>query len=292
MYNSFGKPGTFLGNGVILGSVVSVRFVSTLPTFGIVNIPLFSVITFTIAYDPRPIASGKNKAVIPQITPGIIGLIKNLILELLANLVVNNNDFINIKAKIAEKKPTKKRLGKAENISKRMNVPFYQDMHEMMRNEDIDVIVILTESGNHAKHVIELANYGKHIIVEKPMALSLEDADRMISACKKNEIKLFVIKQNRFNLPVRKLREAIDQGRFGKIVMGTVRVRWCRKQEYYNDAWHGKWFSDGGVINQQAIHHIDAFNWIVGPVEKVCSLSANQLNKLEAEDTFISILKL
>ena len=80
-------------------------------------IPLFSVITFTIASDPRPIASGKNKAVIPQITPGISGLIKNLILMLLANLVVNNNDFINIKAKIAEKKPTKNKLGKAESRS-------------------------------------------------------------------------------------------------------------------------------------------------------------------------------
>ena len=68
-------------------------------------------------------------------------------------------------------------------------------------------------------------------------------------------------------------------------------MRWCRKQEYYNDEWHGKWFIDGGVINQQAIHHIDALNWIVGPVQKVCSLSANQLNKLEAEDTLVAALK-
>ena len=82
------------------------------------------------------------------------------------------------------------------------------------------------------------------------------------------------------------------QKRFGKIVSCSVRLRWCRFQEYYNDEWHGKWASDGGVINQQAIHHIDAYNWIVGPVEKVCSISANQLNRLEAEDTLVAILKL
>src|SRR5687768_8239676 len=115
-------------------------------------------------------------------------------------------------------------------------------MHELMKSVKPDVVVVLTESGNHAKHVIELAKYGKHIIVEKPMALTIDDADAMIEACIANNVKLFVVKQNRFNVPVVKLREALEANRFGKLVMGTVRVRWCRDQSYYDqDKWRGTW---------------------------------------------------
>ena len=102
----------------------------------------------------------------------------------------------------------------------------------MMQIERVDVVVVLTESGNHAANVVELAQYRKHIVVEKPMALTLDDADAMIRACDKFGVKLFVVKQNRFNVPVTKLREAIEEGRFGKLVLGTVRVRWCRPQNY------------------------------------------------------------
>jgi predicted dehydrogenase len=131
---------------------------------------------------------------------------------------------------------------KARAIGSQFGVPYFRDMHEMMRSADIDVVVVLTESGNHARHVTELAQYRKHIVVEKPMALTLDDADAMIHACDRAGVKLFVVKQNRFNLPVQKLREALEAGRFGKLVMGTVRVRWCRDQRYYNqDAWRGTW---------------------------------------------------
>lgn len=181
---------------------------------------------------------------------------------------------------------------KAENISNLMNVPYYLDMHEMMRKEVVDVVVILTESGNHAKHVIELADYGKHIVVEKPMALSLEDADKMILACDKNQIKLFVIKQNRFNVPIVKLRRALDEGRFGKIVMGTVRVRWCRKQEYYDqDSWRGTWQLDGGVLANQASHHIDLLEWMLGTPVSVYAIAKKSLVNIEAEDTAVVVLK-
>ena len=115
---------------------------------------------------------------------------------------------------------------RAKALADLHGVPAYSDMHEMMQNEQIDVVTILTESGNHARHVIELSTYGKHLIVEKPMALRLDDADRMIEACDRNRCKLFVVKQNRFNVPVVKLREAMEAGRFGKLVLGTVRVRW------------------------------------------------------------------
>jgi predicted dehydrogenase len=181
---------------------------------------------------------------------------------------------------------------KARKIANQYNVPFYTDPDKMMQNEQIDVVTILTESGNHAKHAIHLAKYGKHIIVEKPMALKLDDADEMIKACSENNCKLFVVKQNRFNLPVVQLRKALDEGRFGKLVMGTVRVRWCRTQDYYKqDSWRGTWALDGGVLANQASHHVDLLQWLMGDVESVYAKSTTALAQIEAEDTAVVILK-
>lgn len=181
---------------------------------------------------------------------------------------------------------------RAKEIADRYDVPAYSDMHEMLEKEAIDVVTILTESGNHARHVIELAPYGKHLIVEKPMALRLDDADRMIDACDRNRCKLFVVKQNRFNVPVVKLREAVEADRFGKLVMGTVRVRWCRTQEYYDqDDWRGTWALDGGVLANQASHHVDLLQWMMGDVESVSAISSTALVDIETEDTAAVILR-
>lgn len=177
---------------------------------------------------------------------------------------------------------------KAEAIGKQFGVPFYTDMHDMMRREAVDVVVVLTESGLHAEHVVALARHGKHIVVEKPMALTLPDADRMIAACDAARIRLFVVKQNRFNVPVVKLREALEAGRFGKLVMGTVRVRWCRTQQYYDqDSWRGTWALDGGVLTNQASHHIDMLEWMMGDVESVFAMSRTALVNVETEDTAV-----
>src|SRR5262249_21643323 len=109
------------------------------------------------------------------------------------------------------------------------HVPCYVDYHEMLeRHSDIDVIDILTPTGYHARHVIELAQYGKHFVVEKPMALRVSDCDEMIAACRRHQRRLFVVKQNRYNLAVQAARRTLEAGRLGKIVMGTVRVRWKR----------------------------------------------------------------
>jgi predicted dehydrogenase len=181
---------------------------------------------------------------------------------------------------------------KAEAIGKNYGVPWYTDFKEMMAKEKIDIVSVLTPSGLHAEHVIALTKYGKHIIVEKPMALSLDDADEMIKACDANACRLFVVKQNRFNLPVLKLKEALDSGRFGKIVLGTVRVRWCRPQKYYDsDAWRGTWALDGGVLSNQASHHIDLLEWMLGDVESVFAKGATALVNIEAEDTAVVVLK-
>jgi len=181
---------------------------------------------------------------------------------------------------------------KAQKVSAKYNVPWHNNMDQMLQNEDVDVISVLTESGNHARDVIHLSQYGKHIIVEKPMALTLDDADAMIRACSENNCKLFVVKQNRFNYPVIALRKAYEADRFGKLVMGTVRVRWCRTQAYYNqDKWRGTWALDGGVLANQASHHIDLLQWMMGEVESVVAKGTTALVDIEAEDTAVVLLK-
>jgi UDP-N-acetyl-2-amino-2-deoxyglucuronate dehydrogenase len=183
-------------------------------------------------------------------------------------------------------------LSKAEAISSKYGVPAYSCYHEMMQSEKVDVVVILTESGVHAANTIDLAKYGAHIVVEKPMALTLADADAMIEACDRHGVKLFVVKQNRFNVPVVQLRNALESGRFGKLIMGTVRVRWCRPQAYYDqDPWRGTWAYDGGVLTNQASHHVDLLEWMMGDVESVFAKSKQALADIEAEDTAVVMLK-
>lgn len=177
-------------------------------------------------------------------------------------------------------------------FSSEFGVPGYSDMHEMCSRETVDAVAVLTPSGLHAKHVIELAPYRKHIIVEKPMALTLDDADAMIRACDEHAARLFVVKQNRFNVPVVKLREALNEGRFGRLVLGTVRVRWCRRQDYYDqDAWRGTWRLDGGVLANQASHHVDLLEWMMGDVDSVFARTSTALVQIEAEDTAVVVLR-
>ncbi len=181
---------------------------------------------------------------------------------------------------------------KAKVIGERFNVSSYKDFDEMMENENIDVVAVLTPSGLHANHVVSLSKYGKDIMVEKPMALTLDDADAMIEACDRNGCRLFIIKQNRFNVPVVKLRDAHQSGRFGKLVLGTVRVRWARHQSYYDqDTWRGTWAMDGGVLTNQASHHVDMLEWIMGDVESVFARATTALVDIEAEDTAAVVLK-
>lgn len=183
---------------------------------------------------------------------------------------------------------------RAESFGKKHNVPYFADLDSMMKecSDKIDIVSILTPSGCHAQNTLEVAPYKKHIIVEKPMALTLEDADKMIESCDRFGIRLFVVKQNRYNLPVQKLREALEAGRFGKIVMGSVRVRWCRDNAYYKqDSWRGTWAQDGGVFTNQASHHIDLLEWMLGDVESVFAKSRTALSDIETEDTGVAVLK-
>ncbi len=155
----------------------------------------------------------------------------------------------------------------------------------------IDLVSILTPSGVHAENVVELAKYGKPLIIEKPIALRLADADEIIKICDLHGAKIFVVHQNRFNLPIIKAREALEQGRFGKLVLGTIRLRWKRDQAYYDSAdWRGTWAYDGGVFANQAGHHIDMLTWFMGEVESVMAAATTRLVDIECEDTGAAIL--
>lgn len=181
---------------------------------------------------------------------------------------------------------------RAALYAERFNVPAFSHLEDLLGYPGIDAVAVLTPSGMHAEHVVAAASAGKHIIVEKPMALRLDDADAMIRACDEAGVKLFVVKQNRFNVPVVKMREALEAGRFGRLVLGTVRVRWCRDQSYYdNDSWRGTWRYDGGVLTNQASHHIDMLEWMMGDVESVHARATTALVNIEAEDTAVATLK-
>ncbi|WP_422026142.1 Gfo/Idh/MocA family protein [Roseovarius sp.] len=181
---------------------------------------------------------------------------------------------------------------RAQALSHRYDVPSYTNMNEMLDRHQPDLAAILTESGYHAKHAISAAKEGVNVMVEKPMALTLADADQMIETCDHAGVKLFVVKQNRFNRPVVKLRQALEGGRFGKLTMGTVRVRWCRPQHYYDQApWRGTWALDGGVLTNQASHHVDLLEWMMGDVESVVGMTRTALADIEAEDTAAVLLR-
>jgi UDP-N-acetyl-2-amino-2-deoxyglucuronate dehydrogenase len=181
---------------------------------------------------------------------------------------------------------------RADAVASKFGVPAVYDIDDFLSRKDIDAVAVLTPSGMHHAHAIACAKAGKHAVVEKPMALRLQDADDMIRACDEAGVKLFIVKQNRFNVPVVKAREALEAGRFGRLILGTVRVRWCRDQGYYDqDDWRGTWAYDGGVLSNQASHHVDMLEWFFGDVVSVHARGITALAKIEAEDTAVASLK-
>lgn len=183
---------------------------------------------------------------------------------------------------------------RAQEFGEKYGAPAFSSVQQMMSTvgDKIDILNILTPSGTHAQNVKELVEYGKPIVIEKPIALRLEESDEIIRACDAHSVKIFVVHQNRYNRPVIKARKALEQGRFGKLVIGTVRVRWKRDQAYYDSAdWRGTWAYDGGVFTNQASHHIDMLTWFMGEVESVKAVGVTRLANIECEDTGAAILR-
>lgn len=181
---------------------------------------------------------------------------------------------------------------RAEEASKISSSKIFTDYREMVKDPDIDIINVCTPSGLHASMSIDALNAGKHVICEKPMALSTRDADKMIEASKVNNKKLFIVKQNRFNKPIIILKDAAQKGNFGKIYSIIINVVWNRRPDYYLEAdWRGTKKLDGGALFTQASHFIDILHWIGGPVRSVFAKTENFLHNIETEDTGAILLK-
>jgi predicted dehydrogenase len=167
----------------------------------------------------------------------------------------------------------------------------YTDYHDLLARPDVDVISICTPSGLHAQMAIEGMQAGKHVIVEKPMALDLDDAARMIATSEATGRKLCVVLQNRYNPPMQEIKQAVEAGRLGRLLLGNATVRWYRTQEYYEDEWHGTWAMDGGALMNQSIHHIDALQWLMGAPESVFTYSGTLAHRMEAEDVGVAVIR-
>lgn len=185
-------------------------------------------------------------------------------------------------------------IQKAQSFADKFGARAFGSTREMIEKfgASIDVVSVLTPTGFHCKSVIEVAGYGKHVVVEKPMAIGVADARRMLDACRASGVELFVVKQNRFNRPIQFLHRALEQNRLGDLVMVTARVRWSRDATYYaRDAWRGTALLDGGVLENQASHHLDLLQWIGGPVQSVFCTKSRRIAAIETEDTAIATLK-
>ncbi len=173
-------------------------------------------------------------------------------------------------------------------------VKHYQDYKEMLAKENLDLISICTESGKHAQIALDCMDYDVNLIIEKPIALSLEDADAMIEKAEQRNLVLCSCHQNRFNKSIAKIREAIDNQRFGKLLHGAAHIRWNRGKQYYDQApWRGTWAQDGGALMNQCIHNIDLLRWMMGDEIDEVFAYTDQLEHdyLEAEDLGLAVVK-
>ena len=181
---------------------------------------------------------------------------------------------------------------RATELAAPLGIPAYKSYETMLAEVDCDIVAIATPSGLHPAHGVLAARAGKHVVTEKPMAISLKGADELVKACDEAGVHLFVVKQNRLNAPIQRLKQAVDKGRFGRLYLANCTVRWSRPQDYYDQApWRGTWEFDGGAFMNQASHYVDLIQWIVGPVDGVMARTATLARKIETEDTGVAILR-
>jgi len=178
--------------------------------------------------------------------------------------------------------------------AKRAAVRRYTDYRQMLAEVKPQLCAIATESGNHAAIGLDVIEAGSHLIIEKPIALSMQDARALIEAAKRKGVKLCACHQNRFNKSIKKIREAVEDRRFGKMLHGTVHVRWFRNEDYYKHApWRGTWAQDGGALMNQCIHSIDLLRWMMGDeIEEVIAYTDNLEHAyIQAEDLGLALLR-
>lgn len=181
-----------------------------------------------------------------------------------------------------------------EKLKTQYQIPYYTNYEEFLNHPELDIVCILTPSGTHADFGTPAAQKGKHVVVEKPIDIQLERADRLISACKEAKVKLSCIFQHRFDDSIRDIKLALEQGEFGTLNFGAARTTWYRSQEYYDSgAWRGTWELDGGgALMNQSIHYIDLLLYVMGPVEEVFGYCATRGHeRIEVEDIAVASIK-
>jgi UDP-N-acetyl-2-amino-2-deoxyglucuronate dehydrogenase len=183
-------------------------------------------------------------------------------------------------------------LAALDATQKRTGVLGYASLSTLLQETDADVVVLATPSGLHASQAIEIAEAGRHVITEKPMATRWEDGKRMVQTCDKAGVRLFVVKQNRRNSTLQLLKHAVEQKRFGRVYMVNINVFWTRPQTYYDSAaWRGTWEFDGGAFMNQASHYVDLLDWLIGPVESVQAYASTLARSIEVEDSGVMSIK-
>lgn len=179
-------------------------------------------------------------------------------------------------------------------LEKERAIKRYTDYKQMIKENEIELISIATESGLHAEIALYCIENNIHVIIEKPMAMSIAEADKIIALAAEKNVRVSACHQNRFNIAVQQMRKALEDGRFGKISHGSIHVRWNRNKNYYEQApWRGTWAQDGGALMNQCIHGIDLLRWMMGDeVESVYGVTKQQLHHyLEAEDIGMAVVK-
>ncbi len=180
------------------------------------------------------------------------------------------------------------------DLQDKAEIKKYTDYKELVQKEKPELISIATESGNHAEIALYCIENGVNLIIEKPMAMSIEDANKIIDAAEKNNVKVSACHQNRFNVAIQELRKAVESKRFGKLSHGSIHVRWNRDHGYYDQAaWRGTWAQDGGALMNQCIHGIDLLRWMMGDeIEEIYGATRQQFHDyLEAEDVGMAVIK-
>lgn len=181
---------------------------------------------------------------------------------------------------------------KAAKFSEKYGGAAHTELEKFLQHPGLDVVTVCTPSGLHAQIGIEAARAGKHVIVEKPIDVSLEAADRLIEECRKAGVKLGVISQQRYSPGIQQIRQALEAGRFGPLIMGEAVVKWYRTQQYYDSGeWRGTYALDGGgALMNQAIHYVDQLQWMMGPVTSIRAMTATLNHKIEVEDVALALL--
>lgn len=189
---------------------------------------------------------------------------------------------------------TSRNLESANRFSAKHQCRAYRDLAEMLRDDAVGAVVICTPSGAHRDPALAAARAGRHVVVEKPLEITLARCDSIIKACDQAGVQLATIFQSRFSECWQQLKRAIDQGRFGRLALGDAYVKWYRTQQYYDQgAWRGTWKLDGGgALMNQAIHTVDLLLWLMGPVSRIAAHSATVAHeRIEVEDVLTASLQ-